>query len=135
MTDDDRRDLPLGFVLRLLDVLAEMEARDQRHRRGGGRIGDNVTFGYDVSIGLEQPAERTDTTGLVTTRPTDDGRIVVADLPGVDPDAVDVAVDREAWTLSLRIDGEPVERVPLLDRDAEVVESAVTNGILEVRLQ
>lgn len=135
MTDDDRRDLPLGFVLRLLDVLAEMEARDQRHRRGGGRIGDNVTFGYDVSIGLEQPAERTDTTGLVTTRPTDDGRIVVADLPGVDPDAVDVAVDREAWTLSLRIDGEPVERVPLLDRDAEVVESAVTNGILEVRLR
>lgn len=135
MTDDDRRDVPLGFVLRLLDVLAEMEARDQRHRRGGGRIGDNVTFGYDVSIGLEQPAERTDTTGLVTTRPTDDGRIVVADLPGVDPDAVDVAVDREAWTLSLRIDGEPVERVPLLDRDAEVVESAVTNGILEVRLR
>ena len=135
MTNDDRRDVPLGFVLRLLDVLAEMEQRDKRRRRGRGRLGDNVTYGYDVSIGLESVPERTDAMGLVTTRSTEDGRVVVADLPGVDPAAVDIHVDRESGTLHLRIDGEPVERVPLLDGDAEVAESSVTNGILEVRLR
>jgi len=149
MTDDDGRNLPLGVALRLLDILAEMEQQDQRHRRGHGRLGDNVTFDYCFSIGLgpEQTdatgpertdttgPERTDATGLVTTRPLDDGRIVVADLPGIDPEAVDVDVDRRSETLRLWIDGDPVERVPLPDTDAEVVDTTFSNGILEVRLR
>lgn len=158
--DDDRvdDDGPLGSLLELLEMLAEMEERGERRRDGRLDIG-GTSVDFSVGIGtLDDLADRggrgprdsgdrssgggerdgdaaADDGAHVDVRRTEAGATVVADLPDVDAGAVDVAVDEGADRLRILVDGEPVGTAPLSGEELSVTDATVRNEVLEVRLE
>lgn len=135
MTGDDR---PRGIIRALLEMLAEMEERNERTNQGRWS-GDRTTVDYSVSIsGLgEAPGtggndERE--TPAITTRQVDDGMLVAADLPGVREGDVTVEIDRDKRAVTIATHGDVLGRVPLDDGDWTVVDVSVNNDVMEVRL-
>lgn len=128
MSDDD--DERMDLFLRLLDTLAEMNEKRPGDEQSPG---DDGGIEYDIRL---QPTELPRLSAwLVTTRRRDDGLLVVADVPRVEPGAVDVDVDSDAGILQYRVDDETVERVALPDPDVAVAGRASRNSILELRLE
>lgn len=160
---DDQPSRPSGLIdqLRvLLETLADIE-EEGGHRRGSGRIGRKsarIDYDYDVSIGLggadgsahdegrsserprsgQRPGQRAGTDDLihVETRERTDGDelVVIADLPGVADDDVDVALDADEQALTLRVDGAVVERVAVDRPEMTITDMTLKNQILEIRL-
>lgn len=156
---DDRERVDPTFGLRAgLSAFADLlRALDEEgERRGSGRIeGDRANIDYDVNIGTGPgPGDRkgsprrssgsprkrrrrkraSDDDYLVTTRETDDGIAVTADLPGVDDDDLTVGFEDDDETLVVAVDGEVVERVSL-PWPAEPEKSTFRNGVLEIHLR
>ncbi|EMA04404.1 gas-vesicle operon protein gvpH [Haloferax mediterranei ATCC 33500] len=142
----------------ILETLAEIE--EDGHRQGHGRIdrgNAQIDYDYEVSFGLgprsrrgkpsDEPrveAPRTEGTDSqpegeksihIETRETDDGeRVVIADLPGVADDELDVTLDADESALELRTDEGIVGRVPLDQPDVEITDVRLRNQVLEIRL-
>lgn len=154
---DDRERADPAFGLRAgLSAFADLlRALDEEgERRGSGRIeGDRSTIDYDVNIGTGPgPGDRkgrpsrssgsrrkrrkrpSDDDYHVTTRETDDGVVVIADLPGIDDDDLTVGFEDDDRTLAVAVDGEVVERVSL-PWPAEPERSTFRNGVLEIYLR
>lgn len=153
MVDRDR-------VNRVIDTLrAVLSELDETNDQGADRHSDGrYTVDSSVSVGTvddfldrahaDRPGPdrveddsspgrgRDDQGSLVTTRTTEDGLVIVADVPGAPgrSDDLDVTFDREAGTLTFGRDGEELGRVPLEDEQWTVGTVSVTNGILEIEL-
>jgi HSP20 family molecular chaperone IbpA len=165
---DDARDntstRPTGLLdqLRtLLETLAEIEEEEAGHRRGSGQIDrgtSRIDYNYDVSIGLGQRDQSSDTrssphrshserrsrhqratedSAPIETREgtSDDELIVIADLPGVaDEDDVDVDLDTDEPALILRISENEVKRIPLDQSEMTITDITINNQVLEIRV-
>jgi HSP20 family molecular chaperone IbpA len=152
MTEDtDGNDGRKGTLAKLLDLLTEMDtdARGEGTRRGRwsrersgvdytlstggagirGGVDDSGEFGFGPPASGERPEPN------VTTRETDGGVLVVADLPGVDASDVSLGIDQTANAFTLGVGGEVVGRIPVDDGDWVVTDASFANGILEVRLR
>lgn len=160
---DDQSSQPSGLLdqLRsLVEALADIE-EEGGHRHESGRIdrgNARIDYDYDVSIGLgradrsshdEEPSsdrfrsdQRSGQRGMtedsihVETREgtSGDELVVVADLPGVTDDDVDVALDTDEQALTLRVDDDVVERVVLDRPDVAISDMSLRNQVLEIRL-
>lgn len=150
---DENGSIPLGDVFEslsgLLDRLEELDLDEgERHsdtiRRG------NATFDYNVNIGSINPAgesrrrrsrtwdirgESADREYRVQVDEEEGEMVVVADLPAVSPDEVEVATNDKSGALEIRVDGETVESVPLDWDGAAVTDVTFQNQILEVRVE
>lgn len=156
---DDRDEGALDRLLRLLEMLAEMDENGERRRDGRTDVG-NASVDFSVNIGSvddladaysgrdrrpraddgrDRRSESDDGSPReephVDVRETETGATVVADLPAVDEDDVDVTVDDEAAELRIVVDGETLGTVPLAGDELTITEATVTNRILEVHLE
>jgi len=148
----------LGGLRSLLAALADAEGdgpdRVSRSRRRSGsrfttefgftgRLGrpsghpdagaDSRSDGSSIS-GRSSPHDRADENHHVDVRHDDDGRlVVVADMPGVDPDDLRVGLDEDANELVVGVDDQPVERLPL-PWPVDDVEGRYNHGVLELRI-
>ena len=158
--DDDgaERSGLLGGLRSLLEALADADGDGPtrvgrtRRRRGGrfstefgfsGRVGrpssrseSGSDSGSDANTisGRSAPDDRMDVDYHVDVRHDDDGRlVVVADMPGVDPDDLRVGLDEESNELVVGIDDRPIERLPLPWPVDDVV-ARFNHGVLELRI-
>lgn len=138
-----------GTLAKLLDLLTEMEARGER-TRSGRWSGDRFDVDYTVSTGNlggfgdlgsfdpdalgSGPGSEERPSPNVTTRETEEGVLVVADLPGVDAADVSLGIDRARNAFTLEVGDEIVGRVPVDDGEWVVADASFTNGVLEVHL-
>jgi HSP20 family molecular chaperone IbpA len=151
--DDDERDtgesIPLGSVFETLsELLDALEAADTDGQTSGRITRGNATFDYNVTIGTIDPSsgshrdrrqrdwnihgESDDHEYRVRVDETSGELVVVADLPTVSPDDVDVDTTDDA--LEIRVDGTAVESVPLDWDGATVTDVTFRNQVLQVRL-
>jgi HSP20 family protein len=128
--------------------MAENQARAQQRQPA------TTQGGQEVATPAEG-AERTRTRPVYTPRTdifeTDDGLVILADVPGVSADGVDVTLERNVLTIRGRTDDSPpqgfspvyleyqpgdYERVFTLSEDiaAERIEASVKNGVLRLFL-
>jgi HSP20 family molecular chaperone IbpA len=131
VTDDDN-DRSAELLYHLLEVLARLDERDRE------RITDLSAVTPPVELegpeGIGPPPHGAKELGLVTTRETDDGFLAVADLPGVEPGAVDVRFDGASESLDILLNGSSVKTVPVPDPTLEIVDRSFRNGMLVVEL-
>ncbi|MFB6206069.1 MAG: gas vesicle protein GvpH [Haloglomus sp.] len=156
-TDDENGEdwsgsIPLGDVFEslsdLLDRLEELDIDESERRSDTIRRGD-ATFDYNINIGSINPAgesrrrrsrtwdirgESADHEYRVQVDEEGGEIVVVADLPAVSPDEVEVATNDETGALEIRVDGEVVESVALDWDGAAVTDVTFQNQILEVRV-
>jgi hypothetical protein len=151
---------PRGLLERIraiVEALGEIEQVEDGHRRASGRVdrgAAHIDYDYDVSVGLgdrsgsprEQPgaegsARRSSGQGdpstpahVQTRAVSDDELVVVADLPGVTDDELDVTLDADEPALELTAGGELIERIGLDGPDVTISDVSLTNRILEIRL-
>ena len=144
----------------LLETLAEIEEEEAGHRHGSGKIDRGTTridYNYDVSVGLGQseqsshtessspqshsehqpshPGATEDGVHIETREGTsDDELIVIADLPRVTDEDVDVDLDADESALILRIDENEIKRIPLDESDMTITDMTIKNQILELRV-
>lgn len=139
--DDER---PRGILRAILELLAEMDERDEREGHGHWS-GDRTSVDYSVSVGSiddafgplpSEPSESADERepGPITTREFEDETLVAADLPGVRSEDVAVDVDQEDGAAAISVAGEFVGQVPLDDGGWTVDDVSVNNDVLEVWL-
>lgn len=158
--DDDETDesdtRPTGILRALLDLLAKMDERGERRRRGrwsGGR----TRVDYSVSIGGLGDSPETDpfdSPGFddrgfddrdghgfgdqerhaLTTRELEDGLLLAADLTDVHPADVSVDLDDASRAVTITVEGDVLGRIPLDDGDWTVVDVSVNNDVLAVKL-
>lgn len=162
-TSDDQSTQPRGLLdqLRtLIETLSEIEEKEGGHRHESSRIDSGTTridYDYDVSIGLgrggessheEQSSDRSrseqrfsqqgtaeDSVHIETREGTSGSElVVVADLPGVTDDDVDIELDTDESALTLRVDDDIVERIGLDQSDLTITEMTTKNQILVIRL-
>lgn len=153
--DDDRPRSILRAVLELLRELDDADGRGEHGRRGSWTDG-RTSFDYSVSVGGLDDAlggtppggrspggtdrsDRSDQSDrreepAVTTRETDDGLLVVVDLPEGWTEGVAAEVDEDERTAVITAGGNEVGQVPLDDGEWTVLDVSVNNGIMEVRL-
>lgn len=135
MTDDDR---PEGIFRAILRLLEEMDARDGRTRGGrwaDGRTSVDYSFSIgslDETLGMGSPDEPE--AHILTTRETDDGILIAADLPRVRPEDVSVDLDRDVRTVTITVDNHVVGRFPLDDGDWTVTDVSFNNEVMEVKV-
>ncbi len=154
--DDAHGSVPLGNVFEtltnLLNRLDEMDLDEGESRSGTVRRGD-ATFDYNVNIGSINPAgesrrnrrspgQNWDIKGKSEDREyrvrvnEEEGKLVViADLPAVSDDELDVGTNDDTGALEIRVDGETVETIPLDWNGAKVTDVTFTNQILEVHVE
>jgi hypothetical protein len=146
MTDDTPDDdQPGGIISSILELLAEMDERDEREGHGHWS-GDRASVDYSISIGSIEDALGPRPTrpsksehdeqepGPITPRQFVDETLCAADRPGVRPADVDVDVDREEGAATVVVENEIVGRVPLDDDGWTVDDVSVNNEVLEVWL-
>ena len=141
--------IPLGNVFEtlseLLDALEDVDTDEQ----SSGRVtrGD-ATFDYNINIGTINPSgesrrnrrqrdwdihgESEDHEYRVRVNEAAGELVVIADLPAVSPDDVEVGITDDA--LEIRANGTVVESVPLDWDGAAVTDVTFTNQVLEVRV-
>jgi HSP20 family molecular chaperone IbpA len=151
--DEETRDgsIPLGNVFEtlseLLDTLEDVDLDADDQRSGRVTRGD-ATFDYNVNIGSINPAgesrrnrrqrdwdikgESDDHEYRVRVNEASGELVVIADLPAVSPDDVEVGTTDDA--LEIRVDGAVVESVPLDWDGAAVTDVTFKNQVLEVRV-
>ncbi len=139
MTADDRRP---NLIETLLDLLAELEDHDAAVRTGrwSGRGGD---IDYAISVrGLDgpcrppTPSERGESPHGITTRETDTGVTVVADLSPLtqNEDEIDIELAGGKNRLVIQVSGEHIGDIPLDDSEWDIADVTLNNGILAVEL-
>jgi HSP20 family molecular chaperone IbpA len=153
---DDAPDgsIPLGDVFEtlseLLDRLDDVDL-EAGERRSGSRERDGVSFDYSVNIGSINPAgesrrnrrqrdwnirgESDDHEYRVRVEEQKGRLVVVADLPAVSADEIDIGTTDGGDTLEIRVDGDIVESVPLDSPGASVTDVTFTNQVLEVEVE
>ena len=144
--NDDRSngDRPRGVLRAILELLSELDDADERSRRSGWTDG-RTSVDYSVSVrGLDEaldggPSGGTEESGrpetpALTTRETDDGLLVVVDLPERRTEQVAAEVDEDERVAVITAGGDDIGRVPLDDGEWTVVDVSVNNDIMEVRL-
>lgn len=147
-----------GALRSLVETLADMERHGEDTRVGSGAQRDGnkrVDYGYSVHIGSGRPVERGHAdAGERGRRDTADREraddapprnvvfdsrhdgldtIVVADVPGTDPGAVETRLVGDR--LDVRVAGDLVGRLHFDRDDLRVVEERFANGVLTVRLR
>ena len=154
---------PSGLLEQLraiIEALAEIKEDEGGHRRESGRIDrgrTRIDYDYEVSIGLgsddrtasppnqpasdrSQPKQTRGQQGdeesirIETRKVTNDERVVIADLPGVTDDELDITLDTDEPALELRTNEELVGRVVLDQPDVTINDVTLNNQILEIRL-
>jgi len=160
---DDQPSQPGGLfdqLRALLETLADIE-KEGGHRHGSSHIhrgNARIDYDYDVSIGLggadgsshddDRSSERSrserrsgrretiDDLIHVETREGTNGDelVVIADLPSVRDDDLDVALDTDEQALTLRVGDEVVEQVVIDRPDMTIEDVTFRNQILEIRL-
>lgn len=151
-TDDGSNgdDRPNGVIQAILDLLAEMDERGDRVGRGRW-ADDRFSVDYSVSIGgLDEafgpggrgPRDPPDSGSrkapdaggdpAITVREFGDEMLIVADLPNVRAEAVDV--ERDEQTVVITAEGDVLGRVPIDDEGWEVVDVSFNNDVMEARL-
>lgn len=158
-SDDDgdtSGSIPLGNVFeslsRLLDRLEELDELDldAGERRSGNVQRGNATFDYNVRIGSINPAGESrrnrrrrnwDLRGTsddheyrVQVNEEDGELVVIADLPAVSADDIDVETNEGTDALEIRVNDEVVESIPLDWDGATVTDVTFRNQILEVHV-
>lgn len=143
----------------IIEVLAEIEEEEGGYRRESGHIdrgSTRVDYDYEVSIGLDpnavssrdqsasdpfqtertidREAEEKEPIHIEAREVTTDEFLVIADLPGVADDDIDVTLDADEPTLELWADEELVGRVVLDQPDVTITDVTLNNQILEIRL-
>ena len=156
--EDERR--PHGIIRSLLELLREMDERGERTRTGHSRPGSHTSVDYSISIGDLSTSDDDDpfetwwarrdededgsdgppddgrpTDAHVTTRETEAGLVVAADLPGVGAEGVDARLDEDDGALVIDAGGGSSTRLPLESEGWSIVDSRLSNGILEVELR
>jgi HSP20 family molecular chaperone IbpA len=138
-----------GTLAKLLDILEDvgsdggstsgdrwMAGRWAADRSSGDAAASTGGFGGSGSDPAELGSDAEDgPSSRVTTRETDGGALVVADLPGVDPGDVSIGIDRARNAFTLGIAGEVVGRVPADDGEWVIADASFINGILEIDLR
>lgn len=148
----------LGSVGDIIEALSELEdAEDDSKSESGTLDRDSFTidYSYDVNVGLggdrkrrgkssddRSEPERTvdiDNQGdavdyTVDVREYEDEVLVSADLPGVDEDDLDVAIEGDAGTLTITAGEDVIERISV-DSQLSVTDVSFRNQILQIRLQ
>jgi HSP20 family molecular chaperone IbpA len=148
--DDENRDssIPLGNVFETLsELLDALEDVDTDEQTSGRVTRGDATFDYNVNIGTIDPSgdsrrnrrrdwdirgESDDHEYRVRVNEASGELVVIADLPAVSPDEVEVGTTNDA--LEIRVDGTVVESVPLDWDGAAVTDVTFTNQVLEVRV-
>jgi HSP20 family molecular chaperone IbpA len=148
--DDENRDssIPLGNVFETLsELLDALEDVDTDGQTSGRVTRGDATFDYNVNIGTLDPSgdsrrnrrrdwdirgESDDHEYRVRVNEASGELVVIADLPAVSPDEVEVGTTDDA--LEIRVDGPVVESVPLDWDGAAVTDVTFTNQVLEVRV-
>jgi HSP20 family molecular chaperone IbpA len=139
-------------------MLAEIERGEDGHRRESGHIdrgNARIDYDYDVSTGLDSGAsssrDRSASDRRRTERSTDreaerdpihvetrevatDELVVIADLPEVTDDDLDVTLDADEPALELRDGEDTVGRIALDQSDVTITDVTLNNQILEIRL-
>lgn len=156
----DDGDHPRGIIWSLIELLREMDERDERSRTGRSRPGGHTSVDYSISVtdlsssddddpfetwwtrrdadeaGTDSPSDDGQAADAhVTTRETDGGLVVVADLPGVGVESADAWLDEDADALVIDVGGGRSTRLPLESDGWSIVDSHLSNGILEVELR
>jgi HSP20 family molecular chaperone IbpA len=140
----------------VLESLSEIDEEEGGRRHGGGRIergSTTVDYQYDVSVGLddvlnegdegrpepkrtiELDADAAEPSYVVRVYESDDTIRVVADLPGIDENDVDVSLADGGSRLELSVEGETIESVPLRWGATTMTDLSFTNQILEITLR
>lgn len=148
--DDHRsQDFSLrGGLLGLADLLRALD--EVSEDRESGRVrGSRATIDYDVSVGTglgsgerrrrSSRGSRRNSGGdddeyLVTARETDGEFVVVADLPGIDPEDVTVGFEGDGETLVVGVGEDVIQRVSL-PWPGQATDTSYSNGVLEVHLR
>ncbi len=148
--DDENRDssIPLNNVFETLSkLLGALEDMDTGEQRSGRVTRGDATFDYNINIGTIDPSgdsrrnrrrdwdirgESDDHEYRVRVDEASGELVVVADLPAVSPNEVEVGTTDGA--LEIRVDGAVVESVPLDWDGAAVTDVMFTNQVLEVRV-
>lgn len=148
----------LGSVGDIIEALSELEdARDgpASERETVDRDSFTIDYNYDVNVGIggdrkrrsessddrSEPERTVDVDDqddaldhAVDVREYDDEVIVSADLPGVDEDDLDIAIEDDASTLRITAGEDVIERIPI-DSQLSITDVSFTNQILQIRLQ
>lgn len=152
--EDVSGSIPLGNVFEtlsaLLEQLDDMDLDAGERRSNTVRRGD-ATFEYDVNIGTIAPGgesrnnrqrpswdirgESEDHEYRVRVNDAEGELVVVADLPAVSADEVDVETTDDDDALEIRVDGDVLESVPLDWGGARVTEVVFRNQVLEVHVE
>ncbi|ERH09226.1 MAG: GvpH [halophilic archaeon J07HX64] len=151
--DDDEQNtggsIPLGNVFETLsELLDALEDVDTDEQTSGRVTRGNATFDYNINIGRINPSgesrrnrrqrdwdirgESDDHEYRVRVNEASGELVVIADLPAVSPDEVEVGTTEDA--LKIRVDGTVVESVPLDWDGAAVTDVTFKNQVLEVRV-
>lgn len=145
MTPFDREDTPIYDIIdEIFDALERADREGRSSVRGGERgVGRPFATGYEFAVdwGLDAvgpPIEDGPASGevdgcLVDSRREDDEVRIVADLPGVDSDALVVRLSGDHRLLDVARDEEVIERIPL-PWPAEIETKRFNNGVLDVKL-
>ncbi len=157
--DDDRTDeikSVLDRVRALLNTIADLDEGDGQHHETGriDRGRTTIDYEYTINVGLGEsdrasrwkparrpggptPPSRESSAPAdlhVEQRTTDDGLLVVADLPESLDAAVTADVTADGRTLEIAVNGTLEEQIPIPEGAFEVRDVSVTNRVLEVRL-
>lgn len=148
----------LGSIGEIIEALSELEDAEDGPKSERGRIDRDsftIDYNYDVNVGLggdrkrrsgssddrSEPERTVDVDDqedaldhAVDVREYEDEVIVSADLPGVDEDELDIAIEDDASTLSITAGEDVIERIPL-DSQLSVTDVSFKNQILQIRLQ
>lgn len=152
--DDDEEEspggsIPLGNVFETLsELLDALEDVDTDEQTSGRVTRGDAAFDYNINIGSINPSgesrrnrrqrdwdihgESEDHEYRVRVNEAAGELVVIADLPDVSPDDVEVGTTDD--TLEIRVDGTVVESVPLDWDGAAVTDVTFTNQVLEVRV-
>lgn len=161
-TDDNHRETSslLDVLRHVVETLQDAERSGKGRGAGSGTVSGRHTrtdYGFNVStgpdpdslwerLGVDDPSEESADEPTATTKPdteeylvdvreSEDGVVVLADLPRATAEGVTAGIDRERNELVIGIDDEVVERIPLGSADIAVADSTFRNGVLEVRLR
>jgi HSP20 family molecular chaperone IbpA len=162
-TSDGPSDRPSGLLEQLraiIDALAEIEEEEGGHRRDSKHIergSTRIDYDYEVSVGLgsderapqsgEQPeSDRSRAEGgpnqpgeeegvhIETRAVSQDELLVIADLPDLADEELDIELDADEPALAVWAGEERVGRVALERSNVTISDVTLNNQILEIRL-
>lgn len=138
----------IGTALReALEAVADAD-EEGRARRTGSVTDGRRRAEYGITVGTIRPGEvpssagesgtaaleATDTEYATSVRRAEDGLVVTADLPGVDPAELAAGVEASSDTLVIAADDRLLTRIELPNGEFAVDGASYNNAVLEVYL-